>query len=117
MLQDELVFKNISHLGNQVRLTLTEFSALCIEFGKADSSFREQHQEVFIQIPLKSWVAKLHDVKNAAHVQDTRSVGQYIKIFNQHYGETIKGVDSREEPNNVLIKVLLAESPNKPNNL
>ena len=82
MLQDELVFKNMDRHGSQVGLTLTEFSALCVQFGNTDSSFREQYQEVFIQIPLKSWVAKLHDVKSAAHVQDTRSVSQYIKIFN-----------------------------------
>lgn len=64
---------------------------------------------------MKNWVAKLHEIKSAAHVQDAHSVAHYIRVFNKKYQEDVEAVDMRAESN--LIAVPLKEFANRPNNL
>ena len=102
---------------NQERLLFTGFTDLCSEFAKADPLISKQHKDMFLQVPLKKWVEKLHEIQSTAHVKDAQSVSHYIKLFNQQHGETVKEMDMREDPVNKLIKVTLDEAPNMPNNL
>lgn len=111
MLTNEtLTLASMESMPRQERLSFKEFISFCMEFAKTDSSFRTQHKEVFLQLPMKGWSTKLRAIKSATHVYDAHSVSHYIKLFNQKYTEAVVEVDMREGEENTLISVPLKES-------
>lgn len=113
--EERLTMTSMKAYPNQERLSFKEFISLCVEFSATNSLFRKEHKDVFVNIPMKNWVPKLHEIKSAAHVQDTQSVAHYIQVFNKKYQEAVKVVDMRNASPSIAVP--LREFANRPNNL
>ena len=113
--EENLTMRSMRAHSNQERLSFNEFVSLCVEFQATNSFFRKEHEDAFVNIPMKYWVAKLQEIKSVAHVQDTNSVIHYIQAFNKKYNEAVEAVDMRAK--STLIGGLLKDFANGPNNL
>ena len=74
MLKEDIIFTNMDIFHDQQRLLFHEFTLLCNEFGKTSAQWRKQYRDTFLQIPLKSWMTKLQEIKSTVPIQDTQSV-------------------------------------------
>ena len=66
--EEKLTMASMEALPKQERLSFKEFVSVCVEFSSTSSAFRKEHKDAFVDLPMKNWVAKLHELKSAAHV-------------------------------------------------